>query len=78
MPSPSPTLIYEHTSAPVKPGDIVRLSDGEMVRISFFNPPHKPASSGKVTVETVDGTQMEYFVGVIGAKWINRTDRPAL
>lgn len=70
-------LVYESTGEPVQVGDMVDLSDGEKVRVSYFRKPHNPSSSGKVTVEHVnqDDSSREYFVGVIGAKWINREDR---
>jgi hypothetical protein len=39
--------------------------------LAGFRTPHKPSSSGKCW--TADGR--EYFVGVLGLKWIEREDR---
>jgi hypothetical protein len=70
-----PTLIYESTGKEVSIGDLVKTSDGETVKVVNFIFPHKPSSSGFVYVENLDGCPREYYVSVIGAKWINRTDR---
>ena len=64
-------LVYEGTTREVKVGDEVTLGDGETVTVTYFRPPHKPSSSGKVSV---DGNR-EYYVSVIGAEWIEREDR---
>ena len=68
-------LIYTDTEETVKVGDVVELREGQ-AEVIYFVKPHKPNSSGKVTVEyTDDGRTCEYYVGVIGAKWINRDDQ---
>lgn len=69
-------LIHENTGAEVRIGDVCETSDGEQVQVSYFRPPHKPSSSGKISVRFV-GTDKtaEYYVGVIGCKWIEREDR---
>jgi len=67
-------LVYEGTNDEVQIGDEVTLKGGRSVTVKYFREPHKPSSSGKVSVESFDGYQMEYFVGVIGAKWIERED----
>lgn len=61
----------------VSPGDWVTTSQGDRMIVGGFNPPHKPSSEGKVWVHPVGNTehQREYFVSVIGAKWIEREDR---
>lgn len=60
----------------VQVGDRARTFRGEYCEVSYFRPPHKPASSGKVTVKfTEDDIGMEYYVSVIGAQWIEREDR---
>jgi hypothetical protein len=71
-----PTLVYTRTQKPVKIGDRVKIHGGDIVTVSYFREPHSPASEGKVTV-MFDGARngMEYYVSVIGAEWINRTDR---
>ena len=67
-------LIYKETKEEVKVGDKVRTGRGEEVTVTHFARPHKPASSGKVSVAG-DKFNAEYFVGVIGAEWIEREDR---
>lgn len=67
-------LIYKETGEEVKVGDTVRTGRGEEVRVTHFAPPHKPSSSGKVSV-AADQYNAEYYVGVIGAEWIEREDR---
>jgi hypothetical protein len=71
-------LVYNDYGNEVKIGDVVTLRDGEKATVEFFREPHKPASSGKVNVTVRHGDHentAEYFVGVIGAKWIEREDR---
>jgi len=69
-------LIYTKTGLPVQVGDIADTGRGEMVEVDYFRPPHKPSSSGKVSVTTVNTDQRsEYYVGVIGAEWIEREDQ---
>lgn len=69
-----------------KAGDQVEVDDivtcgKDTYRVEYFAKPRSPASSGKITVsaaasdKTVYGRQMEYYVGVIGAEWIEREDR---
>ena len=56
--------------------DVIDLGHGELVKVDHFWPPHKPASSGFVMTKTVStGRFAEYYVGVIGAEWIEREDR---
>lgn len=71
-------LIYNNYKEEVKIGDTVKLRDGETAVVEFFREPHKPSSSGKVSVTVTKGAHQhaaEYYVGVIGAKWIEREDR---
>jgi hypothetical protein len=78
-----PRLIYnsDETNAnlkgqTVKVGDKVKTSRGENVTVEHFTFPHKPSSSGKVTVKgEFDTHASEFFVSVIGAEWIDRNDR---
>ena len=67
-------LVYKGTIDEVQLGDEVTLSDGTIAKVHYFRPPHKPSSSGKVTV-ALDGTTQEYYVSVIGAEWIEREDQ---
>lgn len=57
-------------------GDVVSL-DGESYTVGYFRQPHKPSSEGKVTIHRDGDPRMarEYYVSVIGAKWIDREDR---
>jgi len=75
-------LVYQETGDEVRVGDRVVLRDGEVVEVTYFRPPHKPSSSGKVCVRTVSDdpadewrSDSEYYVSVIGAEWIEREDR---
>jgi hypothetical protein len=69
-------LVYDKTGLPVKAGDVIHL-DGQPHFVHGFREPHKPASSGKVSVKAMNdaGYCREYYVGVIGATWIDRDDR---
>ncbi len=69
-------LIYPATGKTVQIGDIVTLRDGIKATVEHFRKPHKPASEGKVSVK-VKGAAFshEYYVGVIGAEWVDREDR---
>jgi len=67
-------LVYRDTQAEVKIGDWVTIR-GLAWEINHFAPPHKPSSSGKVTLRTKDQVYREFFVTVIGAVWIEREDR---
>ncbi len=70
-------FIYKSTGTEVKVGDNLDIGrDGEVeaVRVTFFREPHKPDSSGKVCVNDGHG-DAEYYVGVIGAEWIEREDQ---
>ena len=69
-------LVYTKSGEEVKVGDVVETSRGEKCTVKYFRPPHKPSSSGKVTVQ-LEGHEhcSEYYVSVIGAEWIEREDR---
>ena len=72
-------LVYEASGKEVKMGDVVHLKDGAYT-VAHFDEPHKPASSGKVFIRPISnerGFSSEYYVSVIGAKWIEREDREA-
>ena len=60
-------LVYKETDKSVRIGDL--LDDGRTV--VYFRPPHKPSSSGKISLSD----NREYFVGTIGAQWIEREDQ---
>lgn len=70
-------LVYEASGKEVVVGDTVHLKDSAYTVYSFSEP-HKPASSGKVFIRPIsneNGFSAEYYVGVIGAKWIEREDQ---
>lgn len=74
-------LIYQATKKPVALGDAIVLQrEGETARhytVGYFREPHKPASEGKVTLYLGGNPRasQEYYVSVIGAKWVDREDR---
>jgi hypothetical protein len=69
-------LVYRKSGSPVAIGDRIRLGTGDCVEVDYFRPPHSPSSEGKVSVKATDGGwSAEYYVSVIGAEWIERTDR---
>jgi hypothetical protein len=58
----------------VKEGDVINLESIGRCKVDYFAKPHKPSSSGKVTVKSGHGTH-EFYVGVIHAEWIEREDQ---
>jgi len=66
-------LVYNGTNDEVQVGDEITL-DGQNAIIEYFAEPHKPSSSGRITIR-MQGYSYEYYVGVIGAEWIEREDR---
>lgn len=75
-------LVYQMTGEEVQVGDKVTLRDGELVEVTYFREPHKPSSSGKVSVRQMSDVEpgeyvcdREYYVSIIGAEWIEREDR---
>jgi hypothetical protein len=71
-------LIYEATGKAVAVGDEVLL-DAPIRRftVGFFRKPHKPSSQGHVILyfEGNPRDAQEFYVSVIGARWIEREDR---
>ena len=67
-------LVYTKNQEEVKIGDKVQADSREEYEVIYFKPPHKPSSSGSVTVK-LEGELREFYVGVIGAEWIEREDR---
>lgn len=81
-------LVYREHHDPARVGTEVKVGDvvrpwsqkgpctGKEVTVSFFRPPHKPASGGHVTVKRKNDTfGTEVYVSIIGAEWIEREDR---
>lgn len=67
-------LVYSDTKKEVKVGDILHRN-GRKFEVEHIRKPHKPASSGYVTVLVNDSAPREFYVSVIGAEWIEREDR---
>lgn len=69
-------LIYKKSGKQVQVGDHVETSKGIEVEVLHFSEPARPNSSGKVRVRSTErGWSQQFFVGVIGAEWIEREDR---
>ena len=70
-------LVYTKNQMPVYVGDEVQI-DNEPYVITYFDKPHKPASSGKISVQPkadISGYEREFYVQIIGAEWIDREDQ---
>lgn len=69
-------LVYtEEPTRNVKLGDLVTNFRGRTGIVKHFIPPHKPSSSGHISIQ-LDGTMDAYnYVGVWGMEWIEREDR---
>lgn len=71
-------LIFEATGEEVKVGSRCKVNGVDHV-VTYFRPPHKPSSSGKICVKLAQqssiNTGREYYVSVIGVKWIEREDQ---
>lgn len=67
-------LVYQQSRRAVKIGDRIELNNGP-VTVDYFVKPHKPASEGRVSVKTEQGGLCEYYVSIIGARWIEREDQ---
>ncbi len=64
------TLIDCASGQDIRIGDYATTFRGEEVTVVSFRPPHKPSSSGHVTVKFANGTVMEYYAGVINAEYV--------
>lgn len=65
-------LINTKTKQELKTGEIVRTNKGAVYVLTGGAPPHKPSSTGKVWLRTIDGKGMdqEFFPSVINAEWV--------
>lgn len=61
-------LVNEETNEEIKAGQTVKTFRGEEVIILRFSDPHKPSSSGRVTVMDKGGLIRDFFPSVVGAK----------
>jgi hypothetical protein len=69
-------LIYTKTGEPVRLGDHVETFRGERAILLGMSEPHKPSSTGRVYIQLEESkASREFFPSVIGADWIERTDR---
>lgn len=74
-------LIYETANLDHQPGDEVRcgdlvmLSSGEHCMVEAITKPHKPGSTGRVTVSWDDGSISTFFPSVLPTKWVDREDQ---
>lgn len=66
-------LIYEKTGQEVRVGDTTHIN-GKPYFVESIQIPHKPGSTGKVFVTSMDGKHvlMGFFPGVVGAVWAGR------
>lgn len=67
-------LIYDKTGEEVSVGDLIVDDDGRNCMVSYFRPPHKPSSSGKISID-YQGDIVERYVHVYDMTWIEREDR---
>lgn len=70
-------LIHTATGEEAEVGDLVTSFRDENAIIKHFVPPHKPSSSGHVSITYLDRKTMPgyNYVGVWGLEWIEREDR---
>lgn len=68
-------LIYIKDLRPVEVGDPVTNFRGQTGIVKHFLPPHKPASTGHISVDCGEGVEAWNYVGVWGMEWIDREDR---
>jgi hypothetical protein len=59
----------------VKIGDRVTTFRGEHGTLIGIEKPHKPSSTGRVTVRMDSGYESSFYPSVIGAEWIERDDQ---
>jgi hypothetical protein len=62
-------LIDPKSKKPVFKGDNVITFRGELVEIVSARAPHRPGSSGYVTVRDSDGVHREVYAGVASLVW---------
>ena len=64
-------LINEETKEEIKVGTTVKTFRDEEVMLLRFTPPHKPSSTGRVTVTEKGGFIRDFFPSVINAKIVD-------
>jgi hypothetical protein len=81
-------MVYKNAEHVIgkKAGDEVRVGDlvqflhnsppEQQFKVVGLGKPHSPGSTGRVHIRTTDGTwEHSVFPSIIGAEWIERTDR---
>lgn len=66
-------LVDEVTGQPIELESTRQLSDGDLVKLTGGDAPHKPSSEGKVWVSNGGRYDRHYYAGVIGAMWIRES-----
>lgn len=61
----------------VKKGDKYTDFRGEEHKVISFSPPHKPSSAGFVYTEQRGGWKQEFYVTVLGLKWVHYENNTA-
>jgi hypothetical protein len=64
-------LVYECNNKPVVIGDVVHV-DNEPYTVWMITPPHKPSSTGRVTLRGFSDQRYirEFYPSVIKAEWV--------
>lgn len=72
-------LVYKATQQTVTVGDLI-THEGRTWVVDHAPKPHKPASSGRVTIRPrgMPGGSLEFFAPILGMEWIEREDRASL
>ncbi len=65
-------LVYQNTKTEVKVGDVAHTFRGVPVIVCSIHAPHKPASTGRVSVKSMcdRGYFSDYYPSVINAEWV--------
>lgn len=71
-------FINTATRKPIAIGDVLSL-DGQPVTVTHMAPPHRPGTTGKISVSFADsnGRSREFFAGVLGAEW-SKPEQPQI
>ncbi len=66
-------LIHLKTGTELKVGDQVKTVDGELVFLTYMQPPQSLSSTGRVFVKKINSVEedfKEFFPSVLEAKWV--------
>jgi len=64
-------LVYIDNLLPAKIGDLVQNFRGVKGIIHHFVPPHRSASTGKISIREAGGQEHYNYVSVWGMEWID-------